>query len=70
MGLGGRGGGRMVRRGEGLTQLLQAMQGSKENTAGDGEQEGEARLHMWRSWAEIQFGVQWSVEPVFTYFDQ
>lgn len=33
----GIGGGEMVRRGDGLTQLLQAMQGSKENTAGERE---------------------------------
>ena len=40
----GLGGGKMVRRGDGLTQLLQAMQGSKENTAGDREGERGAGL--------------------------
>lgn len=51
-------------------QLRQAIQGSKENTAGDGAREGEARLRILTSWAEIQLGVLWSVEPVFTYSHQ
>lgn len=40
----GLGGGGILRRGDGLTQLLQAMQDSKENTAGGREGGWGARL--------------------------
>lgn len=54
-------GGGVVRREDGLMQLLQAMQGSKENTAGDRERRWGARLCMLTSWAEIQLDIQRSL---------
>lgn len=54
-------GGGAVRREDRLMQLLQAMQGSKENTAGDRERRWGARLCTLTSWAEIQLAIQWSL---------
>lgn len=60
----------MGRRGDGLTQLLQAMQRSKENIAEAQRGRREPGQCMLTWWAAIQLGLLWSVEPVFTYLDQ